>query len=65
MSVINKIREKQGQPQPAVSQESLEDFIKDGYENCIHAWRGLQAIWQREASASLFMLFFTYRYYRM
>ena len=46
MSVINKIREKQGQPQPTVSQESLEDFIKDGYENYIHAWRGLQAIWQ-------------------
>ena len=46
MSVINRIREKQGQPQPTVSQESLEDFIKDGYENYIHAWRGLQAIWQ-------------------
>lgn len=46
MSVINKIREKQGQPQSTVSQESLEDFIKDGYEEYIHAWRGLQAIWQ-------------------
>jgi hypothetical protein len=46
MSVINKIRNKQEPNQPTVSQESIEDFIKDGYEDYIHGWRGLQAIWQ-------------------